>query len=99
MTFITENVPVIQEKTTGIKCDSCLKIYPPGSGLFYFNSHHNDWGHDSIDSYDYYHACSVDCYTKLLGVCLDELESNSRTAEIAEMPYAFAIELYNRLKT
>lgn len=98
MTSITEKVPVVQDKTTGIQCDACGKAYPANADLFYFNSHHQDWGNDSIDSYEYHHACSVDCYTMLLGKCIDALSDNQRTAEIADMPYGFVKMLYERLK-
>jgi hypothetical protein len=98
MSFITEKVQVFQEQTTAIVCDHCKKQYGPNDELFYFNSHHHGWGNDSVDSYKYYHACSPECFKVLLGYCIDKLKSDSHTAEIAEMPYEFAVKLYNSFK-
>ena len=75
------------------KCDVCGKDIPPTTGYFlneatpYYRItiHHNDWGNDSIDSYEYKDACSPECALK---ICEEYIPcnfkgNNSRTIEIA----------------
>lgn len=98
MTFITEKVPVVEERATGIKCDYCDRVYEVNTPLFYFDSHHQGWGNDSVDSYEYYHACSIECFKGILKNCIEKLKSDSRTAEIAGMPYDFAVKMLEAIK-
>ena len=60
-----------RECVVGKKCDVCGKeILPHKRGgpmydYYEVTTHHNDWGNDSIDSYENYDACSPDCAYKL----------------------------------
>lgn len=45
-------------------CDVCEKEITKGVGYYEVTTHHNDWGNDSIDSYDYSDVCSVECLKK-----------------------------------
>ncbi len=83
---------VVKDLVVGKKCDICGKDIPPTSRTFprttvpYFDitTHHNDWGNDSVDSYERFHACSPACALKLASEYLNEdFEGHhSRTIEI-----------------
>ncbi len=45
----------------GVKCDMCGDIIQKGKVYYHIITHHNDWGNDSIDSYEDFDLCS-DCY-------------------------------------
>ena len=56
---VTETVTREVNKVTHLKCDICGKIF---TGPYLIaNIHHNDWGNDSIDSYEDYDLCSETC--------------------------------------
>lgn len=56
---VTETVTREVNKVTHLKCDVCGKIF---TGPYWIaNVHHNDWGNDSVDSYEYYDLCSSVC--------------------------------------
>jgi len=56
---VTETVTKEMNKVTHLKCDICGKIF---TGPYWIASvHHNDWGNDSIDSYEGYDLCSENC--------------------------------------
>lgn len=71
----TKKTIVIRDCVIGKKCDICGKEIPPtaiphryGEPVYDYYSvttHHYDWGNDSVDSYDYFDACSPDCVNKL----------------------------------
>ena len=65
----TKKITVIQECVVGKKCDICGKEIPPSGEQVYdyyeVTTHHNDWGNDSVDSYEHFDACSPDCAYKL----------------------------------
>lgn len=76
---------------TAKKCDVCGKEIPKSENtygrkhpFFSIKTHHYDWGNDSVDSYEYFHACSVECATKFtqkyLAKCFDGI--NTCTIEI-----------------
>ena len=83
---------VINEVVVGKKCDVCFKDIPPTSREFprtshpYFDitTHHHDWGNDSVDSFEYFHACSPKCALKFVDEYLnDDFEGHhSREIEI-----------------
>jgi hypothetical protein len=55
-------------------CDACgtrVEEYSP-DGWVRFSSSHGDWGNDSCESFEYYDACSFDCYVALLCRALDD---------------------------
>ena len=78
--------------TIGYKCDNCGKIHNENSmpdSWHEFSGHHNSWGNDSCESYEYYMACSPECYAKLLQKAVEEFEEYS-DAEIDNFEIDFA---------
>ena len=81
---------VIREVVVGKKCDVCFKDIPPTSRKFprvshpYFGitTHHSDWGNDSVDSFEYFHACSPACALKLATEYLNEDFDGHHSREI-----------------
>ena len=71
----TKKIVVIQDCIVSKKCDVCGKEIPPtviphkyGEPVYDYyevTTHHNDWGNDSVDSYEYFDVCSPDCANKL----------------------------------
>ena len=87
----TKEVTEKRVVTIGYKCDNCGKIH---NGDFpedwhEFSGHHNSWGNDSCDSYEYYMACSPECFAKLLQQAVKEFE-NYDDAEINGYQIEFA---------
>lgn len=80
------------------KCDICGKIIEKvkhecwgGTGdlynYFLITTHHNDWGNDSIESYEHYDACCPDCVIKFTEKYVREAQErpgiiNSKAIEI-----------------
>ena len=94
---ITEYKEVTQKKevTVGFKCDNCGKVHSSNSlpdDWHEFSGHHNSWGNDSCESYEYYMACSPECYAKLLHNAVEEYKEYS-TAEIDDFSIDFAVKL------
>ena len=81
---------VIREVVIGKRCDICFKDIPPTSKSFprtnhpYFDitTHHRDWGNDSCDSYEYFHACSPACALKFATEYLNEDFDGHHSREI-----------------
>ena len=66
--------------TIAVKCDVCEKINKESdipSEWHGFNHHHNEWGNDSIDSYEYHDVCSPKCYWIKFKECVDDLDGYS----------------------
>ena len=86
---------VEEEVTTGIKCDFCGKMIPPMQGdcdntrtpFYHIKTHHYDWGNDSIDSYEEFDACSIECALRKTKVYLIENYEtiNTQRIEIAHV--------------
>ena len=66
-----------REVTLSVKCDVCGKMHQ-GSDLpdewHSFSHHHNHWGNDSYESYEYHDVCSPECYWKRFSYCIAELD-------------------------
>lgn len=62
---ITEKKTVerIEEVVVGKKCDFCGRTVD-NHNYFCVVTSHNDWGNDSIDSFEYQDACCSDCVLK-----------------------------------
>lgn len=69
-TTVKQQVTVEKEVDIGVECDECGKEIRNketmkkrfGSYPYYeVTTHHSDWGNDSVDSYEYYDLCSLDC--------------------------------------
>lgn len=80
-TYIREADIVVEKK-----CDVCGKNIPQsafGYGnehpFFLITTHHNDWGNDSGESYQYYDACCPQCAVefaqKYLSDCFEGINS------------------------
>lgn len=66
-----------------IKCDICKKEI---TGKFWhLTKHHNDWGNDSIDSYEHFDLCSRECINKALDDYINDCEeSNTQCFELEQ---------------
>ena len=42
-------------------CDICGKEITNGSGYWDVTTHHHDWGNDSVESFECFDVCSIDC--------------------------------------
>jgi len=87
---------ITTETITGYKCDVCKKIYEGASfpdDWHSFSSHHEEWGNDSIDSYENYHVCSVECYIKKFIEAVDEDLAEREEAEVDNFRIQFARKL------
>ena len=86
----TEEKEVIKKEldkvTTGRICDFCGKAILPVDGekydYFYITTSHCDWGNDSIDSFNYFDACSVKCALGLAEKYLKSTNGFRNTGEI-----------------
>lgn len=91
---ITEEKKIIKETvekvTTGRICDCCKnKIMPKVQNwnskiydFFLITTHHSDWGNDSVDTWKYYDACSVECALKMAEKYLQSTTGFRNTGEI-----------------
>lgn len=72
-----EEIKQLKEIENGIICDICKKTIREEndyksefrtkmSHFYEVSTHHNDWGNDSIESYQYYDICSEECLFKFL---------------------------------
>ena len=74
---ITElkNVTKTEHVTVGYKCDRCGFVHMGDTmpkGWHEFCTEHDEWGRDSVDSIEYYVACSPFCYIKLVKMVINE---------------------------
>lgn len=81
----------IEEVIVGRVCDICKKKIEPEKhygvyDYFKITTHHHDWGNDSIESYEYYDACSPECAihfaNNYLQSAFGQYSRNTRTVEI-----------------
>ena len=81
-----------------VTCDGCGKTENKLPDSWHeFSGHHHGWGNDSIESYEYFHACSPACYLKALKKAFSEFEEY-KSAEIDSFAYDFVkglVELAN----
>ncbi len=98
---IKERKEVTEIKTVvvGRKCDVCGKThegrYTPDE-WHEFDHHHNEWGNDSVDSYEYHEVCSAECYAVKFKQCVKELEGYTN-AEVDGFEIQFARGMANLL--
>ena len=58
---------ITDEVTVGVACDHCKKQILSAEGrktYYHVTTHHNDWGNDSSESYEYFDFCSYKCLQK-----------------------------------
>ena len=70
-----KKILVVRDCVVGKMCDVCGKEIPPTAiphrcgepihDYYEVTTHHNDWGNDSVDSYEHFDACSPGCACKL----------------------------------
>ena len=92
---VKKEVTKIEEVVIGYRCDVCNKeeaTYYTPNGWHEFESHHNEWGNDSIDSSDWHLVCSPKCYISKVNDCVEEWK-DYRTTKIDGMAIKFAKEL------
>lgn len=78
--------------TVSIRCDNCGAIHegsriPPS--WHKFSSHHNEWGNNSVDSFEYHHVCKPQCYVELIKKLTAEY-SDYPSLEVDDMSLEFA---------
>lgn len=91
-----------QEVTIGYKCDCCGKeIYETQLPREWhnFNSNHDEWGNDSVDSYEYYDVCSPKCYKDKIIEIVEGEYKNRKFATIDEKSIQFARLLVEYFKS
>lgn len=96
----TKIVTKTEEVTVGYKCDNCDKVHSGKSQpdeWHEFSGHHESWGNDSFESYEYYMACSPECYVNLLKKAVKEFEDYN-TSEIDGFSIDFAKNMVGFLK-
>ena len=76
----------IETVTTGRICDFCGKAILPIEGkrydYYYITTSHCDWGNDSVDSFEYFDTCSVECALGLTEKYLKSTNGFFNTGEI-----------------
>lgn len=91
----TKEVKEQKQVVVAVVCDNCGKEHK-GSEIpdewHSFSGHHNEWGNDSIDSYENYMVCSPKCYKEKLTEAVSEFDGYD-SAEIDDMTIQFAKSL------
>lgn len=94
---VEKKVPVI----VGVKCDSCKKeeeaLDVPRSWCDISAMHH-EWGNDSFESSQDYHACSPECYFEILMTINKEFKNRHTTEIRTEMGKEFMDDLIEYAK-
>ena len=84
----------IESVIVGRKCDVCGNDIKPITypmrqyNYFVIHTHHSDWGNDSVDSHEYFDACSPDCVMKFSEKYVKDSYdriSNSKVIEISHV--------------
>lgn len=71
---ITENV-IVEEWHI---CDVCQKKIETNS-YWELTTHHNDWGNDSYESYEYFDVCSKECLRKKFEEYIEQSDNDINT--------------------
>lgn len=92
---IFKEVEIKSEKLSIIKCDCCktkldCEEYP--EGWHKISTYHEEWGNDSVDSWEYYDVCSPECYEKQFIECVKGYKHRN-SANIDGFDIAFARKL------
>lgn len=99
---ITEkkNITEFKEVVVARLCDVCGKKHEgkhTPNDWHTFSHSHNEWGNDSIDSYEYHEVCSAECYWIKFKECLEDLVGRT-DAQVDDFEVKFA-RLLLKLKT
>ena len=90
-----KKVTEVKKVTVAHKCDVCGKVHEGKcipDDWHQFNHHHNEWGNDSIESYEYHEVCSAECYVVKFKECVKDLEG-VRDGKVDEFEIQFARKL------
>ena len=95
-TIKAKKILVTRDCVVGKKCDVCGKEIPPtriphkyGEPVYDYykvTRHHNDWGNDSVDSYEHYDACSPECASAYMREYLED-SAGGRNSMIIEIEH------------
>jgi hypothetical protein len=97
MTTLYKEETQMVKVPNGTQCDVCGKTTKDDSDWVKIEHYHSAWGNDSCESFEYFDACSVDCYTEQLKRSIRELEGN-HGGKINEMRTEFVVMLIERLE-
>ena len=75
---VTERV-LVERK---LICDICGKEIKNGNGYWEVETHHNDWGNDSVESYEHFDVCSIECLKKKFDEYCDDSNYDYNTRQI-----------------
>lgn len=84
-----------EDVTIARKCDVCGNIHNgkhTPDEWHCFSSSHNEWGNDSIDSFEQHEVCSPKCYWVKMKQCVNDLDGYN-DAEIDSFEIQFARRL------
>lgn len=97
----TKEVTEVKTVTVGHKCDNCGKVHDGQlpDDWHIISSHHNEWGNDSIDSYQCYDVCSPKCYIEKLTEVVEGEMRGIYDGEVDEMQIQFAIRMVEYFKS
>src|SRR5690606_38293672 len=90
-----------REVVVAVVCDNCGKERKGDEepiDWHLFSAHHDEWGNESIDSYEEYMVCSPICYFKKLSEAVKYFETYNST-EIDGMSIQFARKLVGFFNT
>lgn len=97
----TKEVTEVKTVTVGIKCDNCGKVHNGDlpDEWHSFSSHHNEWGNDSIYSYEYYDVCSPECYVEKLAEVVEGEMNGIYNGKVDDMEIQFARRMVEYFKS
>lgn len=72
---VTEKVLVKETRY----CDVCGNEIASNDSYWELTTHHNDWGNDSIESYEYFDVCSQNCMRKKFEEYLKDSDNDYNT--------------------
>lgn len=60
-------------------CDVCKKEIQENKSYWELTTHHNDWGNDSCESYEYFDTCSKECLRNKFEEYIEISDNNFNT--------------------
>ena len=74
--YVEKEVKRFEKVELRTVCDGCKKEIDKKVGYFRVCTSHNDWGNDSIDSYEHYDFCCPACLFKFAEPYVSESYNN-----------------------
>ena len=96
MSTLYENKTLVTRVVSQKVCDGCQKGVSEkeyDESWYSFSASHNEWGNDSVESFEYHDVCSSECYIKLVKTLLGEFEEYSGSTVIDDKKYEFLSDL------